>query len=43
MKDGITEAAGLRYQGDCVERCGTMARCQCLFKGGTPILEGRGG
>ena len=38
-QDGITEAATLRcYQGECGERCGTMARCQCLFKASvTPI------
>ena len=29
--DGITEAATPRYQGECGERCGTVARCQCLF------------
>ena len=41
-QDGITGAAGLRYQGDC-KRCGTMARCQCLFKGVVPNIGGEGG
>ena len=40
---GITEAATLRNQGECGERCGTMARCQCLFKGIVPHIGGEGG
>ena len=41
--DGITEAATPRYQGECGEPCGTVARCQCLFKGVVPNIGGEGG